>query len=102
MRADNPDSRTYTCLVASRQVAHHHNNNIEEDHMARESYMKRIGNINPTLMNIHNNELKILYVHTKESCTEKSGNINPNLINTHTNQLKILSVHIIGLLDLSL
>ena len=64
--------------------------------------MKRIGNINPTLMNIHNNQLKILYVHTKESCTEKSGNINPNLINTHTNQLKILSVHITGLLSLSL
>ena len=49
-----------------------------------ESYMKRIDNINPTLINIHTNQLKILHVHTKESCTEKSGNINPNLINTHT------------------
>ena len=70
--------------------------------MARESYMKRIGNINPTLMIIHNNQLKILHVHTKGVCTEKSGNINPNFINTRTNQLRILSVHITGLLFLSL
>ena len=35
--------------------------------------MKRIGNIYPTLMNIHNNQLKILHVHTKEFNKSKGG-----------------------------